>query len=202
MSREFRQFMVELNRLTANGNELQLKDSILADALSMGETHNLPITPETIVGRKRQSQVVLSSGIVSLEFVTYNEVAGMTEPDNAWRNDNNGVLIGEFRARGGAAYDPAWDAHTKGFFAIDASLFPYSDERVEDFSEFEGPFFDEEAEVATKFRAEVADYLRELRFPVRLMDKLQDTDEEYESTGYFLEPEEVAKISEGLSSIN
>lgn len=89
--------MVELNRLTANGNELQLKDSILADALSMGETHNLPITPETIVGRKRQSQVVLSSGIVSLEFVTYNEVAGMTEPDNAWRNDNNGVLIGEFR---------------------------------------------------------------------------------------------------------
>ena len=70
--------MVELDRLTTEGDELQLKDSTLLDALSIDGTHNLPIAPETIVGRKRQSQVALPSGIVSLEFVTYNEVAGMT----------------------------------------------------------------------------------------------------------------------------
>ncbi len=202
MSKEFRQFMVELTRLTADGDELQLKNSVLQDALRIEKTHNLPIAPETIVGRKRQSQVVLPSGIVSVEFVTYNEAAGMTEPGNVWRNDNNGVLVGEFTARGGAVYDPNWDADTKGYFAIDASLYPYSDGRVEDFSEFEGPFLDEEAEVATKFRTEVADYLSELHFPTRLIEILQGTDEEYGSTGYFLELEEVAKFAEGLSSIN
>ena len=42
----------------------------------MGETHNLPITPETIVGRKDKVKLFCIR-IVSLEFVTYNEVAGM-----------------------------------------------------------------------------------------------------------------------------
>lgn len=196
--------MVELNRLTADGDELQLQDSVLQDALSVGDTKALLIAPETIVGRKKQHEVVLPSGIVSVEFVVYNEAAGMTEPDNVWRNDRNGVLVGEFRARGGAVYDPDWDADTKGYFAIDASLYPYSDRRVEDFSEFEGPFLDEEAEIAAKFRAEVAEYLSELHFPTRLIESLQDTTQEieYESTGYFLEPEEVAKFAEGLSTMS
>ena len=193
--------MVELNRLTADGDELLFQDSVLQDALTTsGIKTNLPIAPETIVGRKKQHEIVMPSGVLGVEFVIYNEAAGMTEPGNVWRNDNNGVLVGEFRAKGGAVYDPDWDADTKGYFAIDASLYPYSDGRVEDFSEFEGPFLDEEAEIAAKFRAEVADYLSELHFPARLIETLQDTAEEYESTGYFLEPEEVAKFAEGLSS--
>lgn len=201
MNIEFRQLMAELYRITADADELALQDSLLQDAISDGETFSsLNVDPNTIVGKIARTELVFETGRLALEYVVFNEAAGLTHPNNVWRGKDEGVLVGEFRARGGTICDSDWSEEDDGFFHIDAGIYAYSDTSVENFSVFEGPF-DEPQTRAVRFRQEVASYLSGLHFPVDFVAELKNMESDYYESTDYIEPEAVVYLAEELGKI-
>jgi len=202
LSADFKGLMLGIQRQAFMGEVLELQDTMLQDALNDGapgrETH---IKPEEIVGKHKEDEVMLGIGKLTVEFVAYNEVAGMTPSESIWRGQYDGVLIGELRVRGGSFIDENWNREEQGDESIDVSIFAYSDGSVENFSEYEGVFESVKPGKPT-LKEEVAKYLGQLNFPADFIAKLLDKNNDYVTEDGFLDQSEIADLANGINKLD
>ncbi len=191
MNYGFRQLVAEMGRLSYTGEDLTARNSLLWDAFS-DEEGKRNADPNLIVGKVSQIEAALKTGKMVLKIETYNESAGLTPPENMYRTDNNAAPFGYIKIDG---FVSTGDDDKNVLFA---SLLSYGDSTVEEYTELD---YSSKDIPDSDFRTECADFLIRIGLPERVVEIIQNTDEDYGCSHTDLDEVEIESLANGLSTL-
>lgn len=197
MSYGFAPLLGELNRITAGGSEASIKDTLLSDALQGESSSELDpgISPDLAAGMSRHEEIALATGKLLFKAETYNEVAGMSHPENTFAKDNGAVMLGTL-ALSGEVSDP-WE---RDITVLSTLLVLYSDKTALDFSEFDESALEESG--VEGFREEIVNFLTTISYNQKLIDGIATRHYRWNgvTTDDWLTDEQMIDLSRGLAA--